>query len=414
MTALRRTLSPDRALLDLFGEIRLTPTQRRIAHCLVQHAAAAAYLSAAEVAELAGVSQPSVTRFAVALGHDGYPALRRRLRELTAAAPGPADAGNELQHAVHAETGNLDRLAGQLADPGPDRRGRQAARRQPAAAGARPAGRRAARRVLRLLRRQGAPRRTGPRRRRQPARRPAGAGRAPPGRAPCSRSCCPATPGRPSTRCARARELGLTVVAITDSPVSPAAEYAEIVAARRRRHPARLRPAHRPDGPGDGAAPGDLRRRARRDAAPAGGVRSPPPPAASSSSEAGYPAGRGVPHERQPVRAAHGTTLTARGWPQEAALRMLMNNLDPEVAERPEDLVVYGGTGRAARDWPSYHALVRTLTDLATTRRCWCSPAARSGCCAPTSGRPGCCWPTPTWSATGPPGRSSAAWSSSA
>ncbi|WP_433347927.1 urocanate hydratase [Micromonospora sp. CA-111912] len=66
----------------------------------------------------------------------------------------------------------------------------------------------------------------------------------------------------------------------------------------------------------------------------------------------------------QPVRAARGTALTARGWPQEAALRMLMNNLDPEVAERPDDLVVYGGTGKAARDWPSYHALVRTLTDL--------------------------------------------------
>ncbi|MEV0325371.1 urocanate hydratase [Micromonospora echinospora] len=66
----------------------------------------------------------------------------------------------------------------------------------------------------------------------------------------------------------------------------------------------------------------------------------------------------------QPVRAARGTERSARGWPQEAALRMLMNNLDPEVAERPEDLVVYGGTGKAARDWPSYHALVRTLTDL--------------------------------------------------
>ncbi|WP_319461681.1 urocanate hydratase [Micromonospora sp. RTP1Z1] len=66
----------------------------------------------------------------------------------------------------------------------------------------------------------------------------------------------------------------------------------------------------------------------------------------------------------QPVRAARGTARTAKGWPQEAALRMLMNNLDPEVAERPDDLVVYGGTGKAARDWPSYHALVRTLTDL--------------------------------------------------
>jgi urocanate hydratase len=66
----------------------------------------------------------------------------------------------------------------------------------------------------------------------------------------------------------------------------------------------------------------------------------------------------------EPIRAARGPARTARGWPQEAALRMLRNNLDPEVAERPEDLVVYGGTGRAARDWPSYHALVRTLSTL--------------------------------------------------
>ncbi|MCC7071846.1 MAG: urocanate hydratase, partial [Deltaproteobacteria bacterium] len=52
------------------------------------------------------------------------------------------------------------------------------------------------------------------------------------------------------------------------------------------------------------------------------------------------------------VRARRGTALECRGWVQEAALRMLMNNLDPEVAERPEDLVVYGGRGKAARDWP--------------------------------------------------------------
>ncbi|MEU3116871.1 MurR/RpiR family transcriptional regulator [Micromonospora chalcea] len=108
--------SPDR-LLDLFHGVRLTPTQRRIAHCLVRHAGAAAYLSAAEVAELAGVSQPSVTRFAMALGHDGYPALRRRLRELGARDAADQDrAGNALQRAVHAERDNLDRLAAQLAD----------------------------------------------------------------------------------------------------------------------------------------------------------------------------------------------------------------------------------------------------------------------------------------------------------
>ena len=51
------------------------------------------------------------------------------------------------------------------------------------------------------------------------------------------------------------------------------------------------------------------------------------------------------------VRAARGTELSCKGWSQEAALRMLMNNLDPEVAERPQDLVVYGGTGKAARSW---------------------------------------------------------------
>src|SRR5205085_2842810 len=65
------------------------------------------------------------------------------------------------------------------------------------------------------------------------------------------------------------------------------------------------------------------------------------------------------------VRAARGTALTARSWQTEAPLRMLMNNLDPEVAERPDDLVVYGGTGRAARDWASFDAIVRTLTTLA-------------------------------------------------
>ena len=66
----------------------------------------------------------------------------------------------------------------------------------------------------------------------------------------------------------------------------------------------------------------------------------------------------------RPVRAPHGTTLTARSWQTEAPLRMLMNNLDPDVAERPDDLVVYGGTGRAARDWASFDAICRTLTSL--------------------------------------------------
>src|SRR5882762_7445323 len=65
------------------------------------------------------------------------------------------------------------------------------------------------------------------------------------------------------------------------------------------------------------------------------------------------------------VRAPRGTVKSCRGWIQEAALRMLMNNLDPEVAERPQDLVVYGGTGKAARDWPSFDAICRTLLTLA-------------------------------------------------
>jgi urocanate hydratase len=67
----------------------------------------------------------------------------------------------------------------------------------------------------------------------------------------------------------------------------------------------------------------------------------------------------------RPVRAPRGTEISCKGWQQEAVLRMLMNNLDPEVAEHPDDLVVYGGTGRAARSWPAFDALVRTLRGLA-------------------------------------------------
>src|SRR5487761_576926 len=70
-----------------------------------------------------------------------------------------------------------------------------------------------------------------------------------------------------------------------------------------------------------------------------------------------------MPHART-VRAPRGSALRCKGWAQEGALRMLMNNLDPEVAERPEDLVVYGGTGRAARNWAAFDAMVATLTDL--------------------------------------------------
>ncbi|GAB3775947.1 urocanate hydratase [Nocardioides ginsengisegetis] len=71
-----------------------------------------------------------------------------------------------------------------------------------------------------------------------------------------------------------------------------------------------------------------------------------------------------ISNPRLPIHAATGTELTAKSWQTEAPLRMLMNNLDPENAERPEDLVVYGGTGKAARSWEAYDALVRTLRDL--------------------------------------------------
>src|ERR1700750_2991066 len=64
------------------------------------------------------------------------------------------------------------------------------------------------------------------------------------------------------------------------------------------------------------------------------------------------------------VRRLRGTQLNTKGWQQEAALRMLMNNLDPEVAERPQELIVYGGTGKAARNWECFDAIVRSLRGL--------------------------------------------------
>ena len=67
---------------------------------------------------------------------------------------------------------------------------------------------------------------------------------------------------------------------------------------------------------------------------------------------------------RGPFRAPRGKEISCKGWQQEAALRMLLNNLDPEVAEKPEDLVVYGGTGKAARNWDCFHAIVKSLRAL--------------------------------------------------
>ena len=67
---------------------------------------------------------------------------------------------------------------------------------------------------------------------------------------------------------------------------------------------------------------------------------------------------------RGPLRAPRGSEMTCKGWEQEAALRMLHNNLDPEVGERPEDLVVYGGRGKAARNWEAFDHIVRALRSL--------------------------------------------------
>ena len=67
---------------------------------------------------------------------------------------------------------------------------------------------------------------------------------------------------------------------------------------------------------------------------------------------------------KRTIRAPRGNQLSCKGWQQEAALRMLMNNLDPDVAENPDKLIVYGGTGRAARSWEAFDAIVRSLRDL--------------------------------------------------
>ncbi|MGW0435465.1 MurR/RpiR family transcriptional regulator [Micromonospora sp. NPDC003197] len=221
--------SADR-VLDLFHGIRLTPTQRRIAHFLVQHAATATYLSAAEVAELAQVSQPSVTRFATALGYDGYPALRRRLRELTTTGGTGATGrtGNELQRAVQAERENLDRLAEQLADREPiiAAGGLLAASRPLPVLGLRAAAPLAAYFAyfaakvhpdVRVLDDGGS----------QLADRLEQAGAA--GASALLAFLLPRYPRETLDALGEARAAGLSIVAITDSPVSPATEYADIV-----------------------------------------------------------------------------------------------------------------------------------------------------------------------------------------
>ncbi len=143
----RDGMGADGRLLRLFEGHRLTPTQRRIAHCMVRRAPDAPFLSSVELAELAGVSQPSVTRFAVALGFDGYPALRRHLRE-TARRTARRDGRGRGQQRVPAGGVRRDREpapALRAAErPRPGRTGRRAAGGLPPAARARAAGSRRA------------------------------------------------------------------------------------------------------------------------------------------------------------------------------------------------------------------------------------------------------------------------------
>ncbi len=114
-------------LQELFDGVRLTPAQRRIARCVLEQGGAAGYLSSGELAELARVSQPSVTRFAMALGYEGYPGLRHAIRIAAAAVPaaaasaGPAAPRNELQAAVAGEIAGLHALADRLTDGSAER-----------------------------------------------------------------------------------------------------------------------------------------------------------------------------------------------------------------------------------------------------------------------------------------------------
>ena len=239
---------------------------------MVRRAFDVPFLSSVELAELAGVSQPSVTRFAVALGFDGYPALRKHLREVAPAEPA-ADAAsyNEYQQAVEAEIENLRHLAEVLADPRPVRRaGRLLAASRPLPVlGLRAAASQAygfayfAAKVhpeVRLLNEGGTMIHD-----RIDAAVRAGA----------TALLCFALPRHPREvvdTLAYAKEAGLTVVTVADSAFAPVAKVLRPAAAGRRRHRPRLRHGLRADAAGPGPAGGDVRRPAGRPG-PAGGVR---------------------------------------------------------------------------------------------------------------------------------------------
>ncbi len=219
-----------KGVLDLVQGARLTPTQRRIAHSLVEHATSTPYLSAAEVAELAGVSQPSVTRFAVALGYPGYPALRRRLRDVVGVGVPPPGAATDspAQRAVRAEADQLHRLADQLGDGAAVGKAAQllAASRPLPVLGLRAAGPIAgyfgyfAAKIhpdVRVLDGGGSQLAD-----RLDQARAAGAGA-------MLAVVLPRYPREALDAIREARAGGMAVVALTDSPVSPAAELADVV-----------------------------------------------------------------------------------------------------------------------------------------------------------------------------------------
>src|SRR5471032_2018033 len=104
------------------------------------------------------------------------------------------------------------------------------------------------------------------------------------------------------------------------------------------------------------------------------------------------------------IRAPHGAEISAKSWLTEAPMRMLMNNLDPDVAERPGELVVYGGIGRAARDWNAYDQIVSTLRRLEGDQTCSCNRAIPSACSAPMRMHRACSLPTRISCRIGRPG----------
>jgi DNA-binding MurR/RpiR family transcriptional regulator len=219
------------AVLELFEGQRLTPAQRRIAQCLVTHAARSAYLSSGDLASLAEVSQPSVTRFAVALGYEGYPALRERLRiaidgDWHTSTEQPA---NQFQRALTAEIDNLRLLADEVADGAEPllEAGRVLAASRPLpVVGLRAAGALAvsftyfARKVhpdARLLQEGGSTLAD-----QLEQARAAGAGA-------MLAFVLPRYPKEAVEALREARAAGLTVVTVTDSPVSPAAAESDLV-----------------------------------------------------------------------------------------------------------------------------------------------------------------------------------------